>query len=244
MSSEQPDISPSSGIESTPSRPPGRPRESRSPGLRSATLAVCLLLCTAPATGVLASTESRALVESGSQQMAGGDFQGALNSFEEALRADPGDAQASFFAGAALNRLGRGGEALRRFERVLLLTRVSGLQSAHPDLDFERGWALVREQRHAEALAALQRYERDHPGRGQTAELIGRALIGLGRDDEAAQWLRRAEQRDPKLAPTVKLASAMSAGQRGETGLALQELHAVPPTGPVGNYLERSIAQL
>ncbi|MCP5156694.1 MAG: tetratricopeptide repeat protein [Ectothiorhodospiraceae bacterium] len=192
---------------------------------------------------VLASADSLALVEQGARAMEAREFETALQHFDSATRTDPGDAQAHFFAGAALNRLGRSAEALARFERVLLLSRLTGLAAPHPELDFERGFALVREQRHAEALAVLERYERDHPGRGQTAELTGRALIGLGRYDEAGVLLERAIERDPALAPTVQLARAAIASARGDVALATRALAEMPRSGPVGRHVEDAMAR-
>lgn len=109
--------------------------------------------------GTAASPESRALVRQGAAELANRKFEEALRKFEAAVRADPADAQAVFFRGAALNRLGRHAEALPR------LQEAAGLGSKHPDLPFELGWVLLGLGHWHAAIPHLERYEQSRPGR-------------------------------------------------------------------------------
>src|SRR5260221_10170165 len=61
----------------------------------------------------------------------------ALKKLDEAIAADPDDAQAVFFNGVALNRDGRSQEALDS------LDKAPRMGSTHQDMAFERGWALL-----------------------------------------------------------------------------------------------------
>ena len=54
-----------------------------------------------------ASPESYALLQRGAQDLRAGKYEAALSKFEAAARADATDAEAPFFQGVALNRLGR-----------------------------------------------------------------------------------------------------------------------------------------
>src|SRR5690606_24000120 len=78
----------------------------------------------------------------------------------------------------------------------------------HPELQFERGWALLREGRFEQARVALEEYEAAHPGRGKTAELLGRVYTGLGEYEAAEQQFAEALRRDPGLAGTVAVGRA------------------------------------
>lgn len=93
--------------------------------------AVAWILAFSP--GTAASPESRALVRQGAAELANRKFEEALRKFEVAVRADPADAQAVFFRGAALNRLGRHAEALPRLQEAAgRSTTTSRSSSAGP----------------------------------------------------------------------------------------------------------------
>jgi tetratricopeptide (TPR) repeat protein len=187
-----------------------------------------------------ASPASRELVRQGLAEMQARRYEAALQKFEEAAQADPADARTVFFfQGAALNRLGRHAEALARLERA------AQMGSPHPELDFETGWALLRVQRWRDAIAQLERAEQRRPGRGQTSEFLGRAYLGLGDLARAEALLQEALRRDPRLAPTVRLALASIAAQRGDReGVRAQaeRLQQEAPDSPIARRLQEAAA--
>lgn len=163
-------------------------------------------------------------IEDGVAALGKGDYAGALHRFRAAQRAYPEDPLAHFFAGAALNRLGRSREALAALDTAVALYAGHPEYDRHSELDFERGWALLREGRFDDALFALQAYDAAQPGRGQTAEFMGRAHVGLGSYAEAETQFEEALRRDPRLSETVALARVAMAAKRGDIGLAEQTL--------------------
>ncbi|MBI3455600.1 MAG: tetratricopeptide repeat protein, partial [Candidatus Rokubacteria bacterium] len=157
-----------------------------------------------------ASPESRELVRQGLAAVKARQFEAALEKFEAAGAADPTDAEAVFFQGLALNLLDRPAEALARLERA------AAMGARHPDLAFQTGWSLLRLRRWEDAIVQLDRYERDHPGRGKTKEFLGRAYLGRGQLDRAEAALREAIRRDARLSPSAQLHLAVVAQRRGD----------------------------
>src|SRR5215211_1566907 len=92
---------------------------------------------------------SAELIDAGSGQLERGEFEQGLASFEAAAREDPADAEAPFFVGVALNRLGRAEQALG------ILARAEAMGLNHPELPFEKGWSLLMLRRWDEAAEQL-----------------------------------------------------------------------------------------
>jgi tetratricopeptide (TPR) repeat protein len=197
-----------------------------------------VLISTVPP--AMASPASRDLVQQGLADMQARRYEAALQKFEAAAQADPQDARTVFFfQGAALNRLGRHGEALARLERA------AQMGSPHPELSFETGWALVRVGRWQEAIAALERYEQRSPGRGQTSEFLGRAHLALGDLPRAEALFQEALRRDPRLAPTVRLGLASIAQRRGDRDAVraqAERLQQEAPDSPITRRLQEAAA--
>jgi tetratricopeptide (TPR) repeat protein len=119
--------------------------------------------------------------------------------------------------------------------------------SPHPELGFETGWALLRVGRWNEAIAALERYEVRLPGRGQTSEFRGRAHLALGDLDAAQAQLEEALRRDPRLAPTVRLALASIAERRGDQAAVrtqAERLQQEAPDSPIARRLQEAAARV
>ncbi len=152
---------------------------------------------------VPASPESRELIQQGITDLKEQKFEQALKKFEAAVQTDSADADALFFQGAALNRLGRHGEALAK------LAKAQTEGSVNPDLAYELGWSFLGLKLYKEAVVQLEKYEQTNPGRGQTSEFLGRSYLSLGEDKKARAKLNEALQRDPHLKPTVLLYLAM-----------------------------------
>jgi len=181
------------------------------------------------------SPPSNALIQEGAQDLGRGQLKQALKKFEKAAHVDPGDSQAVFFQGVALNRLGRSGQAFERLQQA----RQMGAR--HPDLDFELGWSLINLQRFGEAIAALKSYEQHSPGRGQTSEFLGRASYALGNYDRAEQFLLQAIEHDPKLTATSQLFLALVAKARGDQEIMARHLASMvedSPDSPLSRRLQ------
>jgi tetratricopeptide (TPR) repeat protein len=180
-------------------------------------VAVPLLACllAARADG---SPRSAELLDQGSGQLAEGNFEQALATFDAAAREDPADPEAPFFAGVTLNRLGRADQALDR------LARAESLGLNHPDMPFEKGWSLLMLRRWEPAVEQLTRYDAANPTRGQTSEFLGRAYLALGKYDQADAAFAEALRRDPDLAPTVRVYRALLHQRRGDETAARDEL--------------------
>src|SRR5437762_964598 len=141
---------------------------------------VLTIACFSPA--ALASPTPSQLIDAGLAQLGEGKAEQALGSFEQASKQDPADSEAVFFSAVALNRLGRADEALAR------LSAANKLGSTHPDIPFETGWSYLMLKRWPEAIEQLNLFEKQSPGRGQTAEFLGRAHLALGHYKEAEEY--------------------------------------------------------
>lgn len=189
----------------------------------------------------IASPESRRLIEEGATSLSAAKYDEALKRFEAAAAADPNDAEALFFQGVALNRLGRAPDALARIRQA----RAQGAK--HGDLAFESGWALLGVRRWQDAVTQLEAYERARPGRGKTSEFLGRAYLGLKQYDKAEAQFREAMRRDPQLRPTVLLYLAALERERKNPDAArqaieelLQQESDAPVTRAVREQIERT----
>lgn len=138
--------------------------------LRARTIAAIggLIIGLSAASPATASPESSALIDEGIIELQNSQWQAALGKFLAASIADPKDAEAQFFQGVALNRLGLHREALAQIE----LARTAGVTNA--EMDFEYGWALLGSGQPAAAVTALEAYKGKHPDSAKTSELIGR----------------------------------------------------------------------
>lgn len=188
-----------------------------------------LLCLAAPAP---ASPESDALVRRGIAEFEMQRYRDAIHFFGEAVKADPKDLHAVFLQGVALNRLGNYREA------YLILLGVERSGGKHPEMDFEAGWALMGIGRARACIDRLERFEKSHPGRGQTAEFLGRCHLRLREFDRAEARLRQAVERDPRLKASVDLSLARLEQARGRPEAARERLReAASADAPTGRAL-------
>jgi len=175
--------------------------------------AVSVLLATVVLTlavSAQASPQSQRLIGEGTALLTKGNTDGALAKFDAAAKADPNDAGALYFQGAALNRLARHAEALPKLQAA----QGKGLKK--PGLDLEMGWALLGTNRFADAIRRLRAYDAAKPGVGKTSELLGRAHMGLKQYDQADACLKEAIRRDAGLTISSQFYLAMVAAARND----------------------------
>jgi len=199
-------------------------------------IVVAILAVSWFSTPALASSASAERIETGYEALVAGREAEALAAFDEAVAADPADSEAHFYRGLTLNRLGRFDEA----DAALQQAARRGYPS--DELLFERGWAAMGRENWRQAIDLLQRYERAAPGRGQTAEFLGRSYLGLGNTDKARQWLNEAVDRQPDLQPTVELylmSAAAEEGEAAEAAARLRRLSGFTGDSPVTDALRR-----
>lgn len=189
-------------------------------------------------TMVAASPQSHQLVLMGHADLNAGNYQEALKKFDAAIKADPNDAEAVYFSGAALNRAGRFEAALARLQGAF------AMGYRQPALAFDSGWALLRLGHWAEAIAQLDYFERNIGGRGKTSEFIGQAYLGLKEYDRAEAKLKEAVQRDPDLKPTVLLYLALLERERKNPAAAegyLEMLLSEAPDSAIARAVKKQM---
>lgn len=178
------------------------------------------------------SPQSEALVRRGLGELEAQRYRDAIHWFGEAVKADPKDLHAVFLQGVALNRLGNYREA------YLLIRGVENQGAKHSEMDFEAGWALMGMGRARACVERLERFEKATPGRGQSAEFLGRCHLQLREFDRAESRLRQAIEREPKLKPSVDLQLARLAQARNRPEAAREHLtDAAAANSPTGRAL-------
>jgi tetratricopeptide (TPR) repeat protein len=187
-----------------------------------------------------ASPQSHQLVLMGHADLNAGNYQEAFKKFDAAIKADPNDAEAVYFSGAALNRAGKFEDAISRLQGAF------AMGYRQPALAFDSGWALLRLGHWSEAIAQLEFFERNIGGRGKTSEFIGQAYLGLRQYDQAEAKLKEAVQRDADLKPTVLLYLALLERERANPEAAegyLQALQNEAPDSPIAKAIKKQMAQ-
>jgi tetratricopeptide (TPR) repeat protein len=185
-----------------------------------------------------ASPQSHQLVLMGHADLNAGNYQEALKKFDAAIKADPSDAEAVYFSGAALNRAGKFEDALSRLQGAF------AMGYRQPGLAFDSGWALLRLGHWTEAIAQLEYFERNIPGRGKTSEFLGQAYLGLRQYDQAEAKLKEAIQRDTDLKPTVLLYLALLERERTNPAAAesyLETLLNEAPDSAIARTLKKQM---
>jgi len=162
---------------------------------RSAVAMALLLALTGPTS---ASEESEALSARALVELNRGNDAAAMELFDRAVAADPGDALAKFHRGVASSKQGESAKAIADFEATLAL---------RPDMDeaaLELGIALVENGRPDEARPRLEQARGRPDLAGQAEFFLGIAELRAGRYDEARASLERARAADPALATSAR----------------------------------------
>lgn len=116
------------------------------------------------------------------------DYEETLTQAERVVRMEPGFHWGHFFAGWALERLGRGSEA------VTTLMDAARWSSNNPVMLAGLGHALAATQDRRAALGVIRDLERLRGSKGLFAYEIGVIHAALGDTDDAFRWLARAVQ--------------------------------------------------
>jgi tetratricopeptide (TPR) repeat protein len=189
----------------------------------SVTLIAAALLLAACATVPPAPPD--AVVLRGIDHLTNHQYEPALGLFHSAANEPTPNAFAVFYEGVTLNRVGRFQEALER------LDRADAMGVDRPELAFEQGWSLLGQQRWKDAIARLERYERRHPERAKTSELLGRAYVGVWKPEKAEAKLKKAAL-DPALAPGALFYLAVLERSRNDTIAMRKYIDALLASAP------------
>ncbi|MBU7029400.1 MAG: tetratricopeptide repeat protein [Theionarchaea archaeon] len=120
-----------------------------------------------------------------------GDFDEAIESYEEAIKLNPKNEQAWVYKGIALDNVGRYEEALDCFERAIELNPNDGLA-----LDY-KGVELAALGRYEEALVFFDKIIERYPEYGGALVNKGLNLGRLERYEEALTYLNKATELNP-----------------------------------------------
>ena len=143
------------------------------------------------------------------------------------LRARSLAARARALAAGSESMLVLQGRILRaenRFDEAL--AAYTSLMQSSGRYHAEVAWCLIYLGRSAEAIPMLQeaiRLDRE-PRRYLLYHALGRALVRLGRDEEAINWLRAAREHSSGSSPAIDWALAMAYGHTGKIADARREL--------------------
>lgn len=211
-------------------------------------------------------SDAKNLVRAAGQALKAGKAAEGLKLAEQALAADPGDADAQAHRASALQTLGRGDEALAAFDALLALRpgHVAGLvnsgvllmgrgkhvealerfdraAAASPNLaqvHTNRSHALCDLERYDEALAAAERAIALRPTHTRAWTRRGDALFALERYDEAIESFRTALSHGSGEYGWVGLAQCFRAmGRHAEAIEAFDRAEAAAPGSPMTRYL-------
>lgn len=186
--------------------------------------AVCgALLGTA---AVSASEQSQAFASRGLIELDDGRTQAALELFDRAVAADPGDAEARYLRGSTRAKLGDYTGAIEDLQAAL---------AARPDFPqaaLELGAALTETGRYAEAAPWLQRAQQRPKLDAQASFFLGLAQLRLDRLAEAQANFARARAGDPSLDLAAQYYEGVIAYRRRDLDVAEERFSAVERANP------------
>ncbi|MGA7523056.1 MAG: tetratricopeptide repeat protein [Acidobacteriaceae bacterium] len=132
----------------------------------------------------------------------------------------------------SIARQGREPEAIQLYERAL------SLRKNDPITERNLGIAYFQAQRYPEALPLLKSFARRNPT-FQSLDLTGLDLFALDRYHEAAAYLERASQADPKDLPTLDILGRAYWREKNFTGVTtvFRRIMAVNPNSPEAHFM-------
>jgi len=214
--------------------PVGRNRRHRA-------IAALLLIALATVLPVVgsASTRSQLLYASGLIPFASEDWEASYQLFDQAVRADPSDALATYYRGLTAARLGLWNVALDDIRSALELR--PGLPRASLDL----GIIYFEMKQYEEAEKWFERASRQACCQYSGLLFRGLTRYRLGDDAGALEYLTQAEE-DPKLRPTARYYMALTLLRQGqwEKGRAdLERLSAESPESELGKIAAKYLKE-
>jgi tetratricopeptide (TPR) repeat protein len=140
----------------------------------------------------------QSLLAHGSQSLQSGDYANAETCFREALRSNPQSVEILNDLAISLARQNKESEAIQFYRQALKL------KPGDPITSRNLAFAYFRSQRYQEALPTLKSFADAWPG-FQIDSITGLTLFGLDRYPEAATYLERASQFQPRDLPTLDM---------------------------------------
>ena len=169
------------------------------------------------------------------------DYEEAIQELSQALAINPEDAEAAYYLGVALVKVGKNRAAEQQLEK--LIARNPQFTKAHFDL----GVAKYHLGKYQEALRSLQKAERAGPGKAMVYYYEGLAYHRLGDYERSSPRFLRAVA----IAPQLRLTSHYYAGvgyyRRGvlaEAREELQEVVRVDARSQVGRSAQEFLFQI
>lgn len=150
--------------------------------MRGLVLAVLLAAPLAHATGLLEKNEE--LTAEGTARFEAGDFEGALQKYDEVARARPQEARAQYNRGLALHKLGRQDDAQQAFTAAQSLDTRRELEGA---IHYNLGNVLVGQGKRDEALREYRRALKVNPADEAARHNLEVVLKNLPPKDDKGQ---------------------------------------------------------
>ncbi|MGB7168304.1 MAG: tetratricopeptide repeat protein [Acidobacteriaceae bacterium] len=171
-------------------------------------------------------------VAQGTQALQAGNNQEAEKAYRQALALDPHSVEVLNNLAISIARQGREPEAIELYEKAL------SLRKNDPVTERNLGVAYFRAQRYSEALPLLKSFAQGTPT-FQSLDLAGLDLFALDRYHEAATYLERASQADPKDLPTLDILGKAYWREKNYSGVTavFERIMAVDPNSPEAHFM-------
>jgi tetratricopeptide (TPR) repeat protein len=188
--------------------------------------ALALLLACAAASQASASEQSQVLGARALIELNAGHTQQALALLDQAVAADPNDADVRYQRGATRAKLGDYNGAIEDLQAAL------AVRPDFPAAQLELGIALTEAGRYQDAYPWLVQAQRQPDLDAQASFYLGLGHLRIGRLDDAQESFERARQRDPSLDTNVQYYEGVIAYRRRKLGTAQTHFTAVEQAAP------------
>jgi tetratricopeptide (TPR) repeat protein len=189
--------------------------------------ALALLIASAlPISHASGSEQSQALSARALIELNAGHTQQALALLDQAVTADPSDANVRYQRGATRAKLGDTKGAIEDLQAALAI---------RPDFtaaQLELGIELTEAGQYQEAYPWLVQAQRDPDLDAQASFYLGLGHLRMGRLDDAQESFERARQRDPALDTNTQYYEGVIAYRRRKMGTAKTHFTAVQQANP------------
>ena len=165
----------------------------------------------------------------------------ALNHLRQAVQLAPDNADAQFYLGLTLTRLGEFDAAIAALQKTLQLD--ASKQYAH----YHLGLAYFLAGRHAEALPQFEAAARFDPQKAPTYFYLGQTLYELKQYGKALPHLQRAMELDPSLTPNAQYYRGLAlyaSEQDAQAQEAFESVLQSQPDSPLARQSQRYLEAL